>query len=66
LSADIVEKGIILTGGGALLRNLDVVLSKATGLPVSVADDALSCVALGTGQALEHMKTLSDVLITMY
>lgn len=66
LSADIVEKGIILTGGGALLRNLDIVLSKATGLPVSVADDALSCVALGTGQALEHMKTLSDVLITMY
>lgn len=66
LSADIVEKGIILTGGGSLLRNLDVVLSKSTGLPVSVADDALSCVALGTGQALEHMKTLQDVLITMY
>lgn len=66
LSADIVEKGIILTGGGSLLRNLDVVLSKSTGLPVSVADDALSCVALGTGQALEHMKTLQDVLVTMY
>lgn len=66
LCADIVEKGIILTGGGALLRNLDFVLSRSTGLPVSVGDEALSCVALGTGQALEHMKTLSDVLITMY
>ena len=66
LSADIVEKGIILTGGGSLLRNLDIVMSKATGLPVSVAEDALSCVALGTGQALEHMKTLKDVLVSMY
>lgn len=66
LSGDIVEKGIILTGGGALLKNLDIVISKATGLPVSVADDALSCVALGTGQALEHMKVLRDILISAY
>lgn len=66
LSSDIVEKGIILTGGGSLLRNLDIVLSRSTGLPVSVADDALSCVALGTGQALEHMKVLRDILISVY
>lgn len=63
LSADIVDKGIVLTGGGALLRNLDHVLREATGLPVSVAEDPLSCVALGTGRALEQMKTLRSVLI---
>ena len=66
LSADIVDKGIVLTGGGALLSNLDEVLRKATGLPVSVANDPLSCVALGTGQALEEMSTLKNVLIQMY
>ncbi|MFN7710425.1 MAG: rod shape-determining protein [Holosporales bacterium] len=66
LSSDIVDKGIILTGGGALLSNLDVVLRQVTGLPVSVADDALKCVALGTGQALEQIDTLRDVLVTMY
>src|SRR5512139_168099 len=51
-----VLKGIVLTGGGALLANLDFVLRHATGLPVSIADDPLSCVALGTGRALEEMK----------
>jgi rod shape-determining protein MreB len=66
LAADIVDKGIVLTGGGALLGNLDYVLRHATGLPVSVADDPLSCVALGTGRCLEEMKTLRNVLITMY
>ncbi len=63
LSADIVDKGIVLTGGGALLRNLDHVLRDATGLPISIAEDPLSCVALGTGRALEQMKTLRSVLI---
>src|SRR6202050_5623546 len=63
LAADIVDKGIVLTGGGALLGNLDFVLRHATGLPVSIADDPLSCVALGTGRALEEMKTLKSVLI---
>ena len=58
LAADIVDKGIVLTGGGALLGNLDYVLRHATGLPVSIADDPLSCVALGTGRCLEEMKTL--------
>ncbi len=66
LAADIVDKGIVLTGGGALLGNLDFVLRHATGLPVSIADDPLSCVVLGTGRALEEMKRLRDVLTTMY
>ncbi len=66
LAADIVDKGIVLTGGGALLGNLDYVLRHATGLPVSIADDPLSCVVLGTGRALEEMKRLRDVLTSMY
>ena len=66
LAADIVDKGIVLTGGGALLRNLDLVLRHATGLPVSVAEDPLSCVALGTGRALEEMKTLRNLLVSGY
>ncbi len=66
LAADIVDKGIVLTGGGALLSNLDHVLRYATGLPVSIADDPLSCVALGSGRALEEMKTLRNVVINAY
>ncbi|MEZ5830293.1 MAG: rod shape-determining protein [Dongiaceae bacterium] len=66
LAGDIVDKGIVLTGGGALLSNLDYVLRHATGLPVSVADDALSCVALGTGRCLEDIKQHRHVLISMY
>jgi rod shape-determining protein MreB len=53
LAADIVDRGIVLTGGGALLRRIDQVIAQATGLPVTVADDALICVAMGAGQALE-------------
>jgi rod shape-determining protein MreB len=53
LAADIVDQGIVLTGGGALLQGIDEVLREATGLPVTVADDPLTCVALGTGRALE-------------
>jgi rod shape-determining protein MreB len=60
LAADIVDKGIVLTGGGALLGNLDFVLRHATGLPVSIADEPLSCVALGTGRVLEDMKNFKD------
>jgi rod shape-determining protein MreB and related proteins len=66
LAADIVDKGIVLTGGGALLHNLDYVLRHATGLPVTIAEDPLSCVALGTGRCLEEMKTLRNVLNTAY
>jgi len=63
LAADIVEKGIVLTGGGALLADLDKMIRKATGLPVSVAEEPLTCVAMGTGRALED-EILKYVLIT--
>ena len=63
LAADIVEKGIVMTGGGASLRDIDGVLRDATGLPISIAEDPLSCVALGTGRCLEELKTLRNVLI---
>jgi rod shape-determining protein MreB len=67
LAADIVDKGIVMTGGGALLHRLDEVLREATGLPVVIAEDALSCVVLGTGRALEGLNTpLRNVLTTMY
>ena len=66
LSADIVDKGIVMTGGGALLGNVDLVLRHATGLPVTLADEPLSCVALGTGRCLEEMKTLKNVLTMTY
>jgi rod shape-determining protein MreB len=66
LASDIVEKGIVLTGGGALLANLDFILRHATGLAVGIADDPLSCVALGTGHALEEIKSLRSVLIGSY
>ena len=55
LSADIAERGMVLTGGGALLRDIDKLLSKETGLPVIVAEDPLTCVARGGGRALEFM-----------
>jgi rod shape-determining protein MreB len=61
-----VDKGIVLTGGGALLYRLDEVLREATGLPVVVAEEPLSCVVLGTGRALEDIKSLRNVLTTMY
>jgi rod shape-determining protein MreB len=54
LAADIVDQGIVLTGGGALIRGLDDFLREETGLPVSIAEDPLSCVALGTGRAMEE------------
>ncbi len=66
LAADIVDKGIVLTGGGALLTNLDQVLREATGLPVSVAEEPLACVAKGTGNALDNIDKLKNVLSTMY
>ena len=60
LAADIVTHGIWLTGGGALLRGLDMLLEKETGIPVHIAPDPLSCVALGTGKALDHIEMLSE------
>lgn len=64
LSADIVDKGIMLTGGGGILQNLDQLLRNEIHLPISVADEALTCVALGTGMCLENMKTMREVLTT--
>ena len=66
LAADIVDKGIVLTGGGALLTNLDQVLRSATGLPVSLAETPLACVAKGTGKALEDISNLKTILSSMY
>ncbi len=63
LSSDIVDKGIVLTGGGALLTDLDSVLRKATGLPVFIAEDPLNCVVLGTGRILEDPETFWQVLL---
>ncbi|MBN9318095.1 MAG: rod shape-determining protein [Caulobacterales bacterium] len=62
LASDIADKGIMLTGGGALLRGLDAEIRDHTGLPVTVADDPLSCVALGCGKVLEHPKWMKGVL----
>lgn len=64
LSSDIADRGIVLTGGGALLKDLDKVLREGTGLPVLIAEDPLSCVALGTGKVLENLDELSHVLFT--
>ena len=66
LAGDIVDKGIVLTGGGALLANIDFVLRHATGLPVSVADEPLKCVVMGTGRCLEDIDAMRNVLISMY
>jgi len=63
LSADLVDMGLVLTGGAALLKNIDKLISKETGLPVQIADDPLSCVALGTGKALDQSETFSTMLI---
>ncbi len=65
LAADIVDKGIVLTGGGALLNNLDLVLRKATGLPVTIAEEPLACVAKGSGMAVEQVNRLRNVLSSM-
>ena len=64
LAADIMEMGIMLTGGGALLDGLDALVRKETGMPVRIADEPLDCVVLGTGKAIESIDTLKRVLIT--
>ncbi|OEF98046.1 rod shape-determining protein [Vulcanibacillus modesticaldus] len=60
LAADIMDRGIVLAGGGALLRNLDRLLSQETGMPVLIADNPLDCVAIGTGQSLQHRELLQN------
>ena len=62
LSADLVDMGLTLTGGGALLKNIDKRFSKETGLPVHIADDPLTCVAIGTGKALEQEEIFNTML----
>ena len=61
LAADIAEKGMVLTGGGALLRDIDRLLMEETGLPVIVAEDPLTCVVRGSGLALEKMEKLGSI-----
>ncbi|MCL4685418.1 rod shape-determining protein [Myxococcota bacterium] len=63
LSADIVDKGVVMTGGSALLKNLDLLLREATGLPVMLAEDPLSAVVLGTGRCLDELDLLRDVAV---
>jgi len=63
LAADIVDKGIVMTGGGALLANLDLLLREATGLPVMLAEDPLTAVVLGTGRCLDELELLREVTV---
>jgi len=63
LAADIVDRGIYLTGGGALLKNLDILLHQETGLPIKIADDPLSTVVMGSGRALDNLSILKEVMV---
>lgn len=64
LAADIMDKGIVLTGGGALLKGLDERFKNETGIPIHVPDNPLSCVAIGSGKCLEEFEALKRVLIS--
>jgi rod shape-determining protein MreB len=66
LAADIVDTGIVLTGGGSLLGNLDVAMRRATGLPVCIAEDPLFCVVMGTGRCLDDLNAYKGLLLKMY
>ncbi len=66
LAADIVDTGIVITGGGALLKNLDTVVKKSTGLPVSIAEDPLNTVVLGCGKCLDNLDKVKNLLTSSY
>jgi len=63
LSADVVDKGIVLTGGGALLKNLDALLREETRLPITITDDPLTTVVIGAGKALDNISLLKEILV---
>ena len=63
LSSDIIDKGMVMSGGGSLLRNIDKLLTQVTGVPCHVAENPLNCVALGTGLALEHYDFFKKSLV---
>jgi len=65
LAGDIVDRGIVLTGGGALLANIDILIREETGLPIIVADDPLSCVAKGAGMALDELDVLKEITVQL-
>jgi rod shape-determining protein MreB len=65
LGADIIDRGIVMTGGGSLIHGLDKLINQETGIPTYLADDPLSCVAFGTGKALESIESLQDNLLTL-
>ena len=64
IAADIMETGMMLAGGGALLKNIDLIISKITNMPVIIAEDPLTCVAKGTGKALEKISLLKKIAIS--
>ena len=66
LSSDIIDKGMVMSGGGALLRNIDKLLTQVTGVPCHVAEDPLNCVALGTGEALRHYDFFKKSLVQSF
>jgi rod shape-determining protein MreB len=64
LSADIVDRGIVLTGGGALLKNFDKLLKEESGLPITIAEDPLTTVAIGSGKTLDNIEILKQVIVS--
>ncbi len=64
LSADVVDKGIVLTGGGALLKNLDVLLREETRLPITITDDPLCTVVIGAGKVLDNLPILKEITVS--